>query len=405
MKKITIYILLLLVGISVFAEQNEIIQQKTFPKIVEEETNNYTDTNRQKDDKTENEFYKSESKFRQPDFVQGIYLTAYKVASKEFDVILAEAAAAGINTVVFDLKNMNGEVFFKTAQNQFLTSENQKPIIDIKSVTKRLHERNMRAVSRVVMFHDIYNAKRDSTLRATNADSTAWMESKKRGPAWLDPSNPQVQNYLFDLINEIAKSGVDEIQMDYVRFPTQGTANEAIFYFQKEDEERVRKDSLYVNRERKQIIKEFVKNVKKICDKHDVTLSADVFAIVAWQRNADIKSTGQDMELLTENLNNIHPMIYSSHFADNFGYRKNVPNEPYLLMYQGTKYTMNSTIENCNVVPYIQANAWKVNYKKDYLEAQIRAIKDVKAKGFILWNASNKYKETLTWLTEMKKPD
>lgn len=344
-------------------------------------------------------------KMPQPDFVKGIYLTAYKVASKEFYPILEQAASAGINTVVFDLKNMNGDVFFRARQNSFLTSENFKPIINIKKVVKTLHERNMRAVSRVVMFHDIYNAQRDSTLRAINSDSTSWLESEKRGPSWLDSSKPQVQEYLFELIEQIAQSGVDEIQMDYVRFPTQGYSNRAIFHFQQEDFEYAQYDSLYIFRDRDEIILDFVKNVKAICDKYDVTLSADVFAIIAWQREADIKSTGQNIKYLSRYLDNIHPMIYSSHFTDNFGYRKNVFNEAYRLLYQGTKLTLEDSQEKCRVIPYIQANSWKVNYKKEYIKSQIQAIKDLDADGYILWNSSNRYKETLIWIKNFTDPD
>ncbi len=339
------------------------------------------------------------------DFIQGIYLTAYKVATKNFHEILDQAQEAGINTVVFDLKNMNGDVFFSVPQNALLTGENLKPIIDIPKVVKVLHSRNMKAVSRVVMFHDEYNAERDSTLRASNSDGTAWIESERRGPCWLDSSNPRVQEYLFGLIEQIAKSGVDEIQIDYVRFPTQGHSGDAIFHFQREDYEYARYDSLYILRDRDDIILEFVKNVKAICDKYNVSLAADVFAIVAWQRNADIKSTGQNIGYLSKYLGNIHPMIYSSHFADNFGYRKNVPNEVYHLMYKGTKLTMEHSHSGCKVIPYIQANSWKVNYKEEYMHSQIQAIKDSRASGYILWSSSNRYKKTLTWIKNFNNPD
>lgn len=193
--------------------------------------------------------------------------------------------------------------------------------------------------------------------------------------------------------------------MDYVRFPTQGYSSEAIFHFQREDYEYARYDSLYVLRERDDIILEFVKNAKAICDKYNVSLAADVFAIVAWQRNADIKSTGQNIGYMSKYLDSIHPMIYSSHFADNFGYRRNVPNEVYHLMYKGTKLTMEHSQSGCNVIPYIQANSWKVNYKEEYMHAQIQAIIDLDASGYILWNSSNRYEKTLNWIKNFNNPD
>jgi hypothetical protein len=339
------------------------------------------------------------------EFVQGLYLTAYKVATSDFYNILDQAEAAGINTIVFDLKNMNGDVFFSARQNSLLTNENLKPIVDIPKLVSELHSRNMKAVSRVVMFHDKYNAARDSTLRAINPDGFVWIESRRRGPSWLDPSNPRVQEYLLDLIEQIAPTGIDEIQLDYVRFPTQGFSSEAKFHFQIEDYEKARIDSLYNLRERENIILEFVKKAKEICDKYNVELAADVFAIVAWQRNIDIASTGQNIKQLSNYLDSIHPMIYSSHFAEDFGYRKNVTNEVYHLVYKGTKLTLNNSNPHCRVIPYIQANSWKVNYKEEYIVSQIQAVRDTNASGYILWNSSNRYEKTLTWIKKMNSPD
>ena len=216
----------------------------------------------------------------------------------------------------------------------------------------------------------------------------------------MDSSNPIVQDYLLDLIQHVAKSGVDEIQLDYIRFPTQGNAKNAVFYFQKADYMMLKQDSTYVIRSRADIISGFLRRVRKICKKYDVMLTADVFAIVAWQRQPDIASTGQDMKKMSRNLDYIHPMIYSSHFADNFGHRQNVANEPYFILYKGTKLTMKNSADNCAVVPYIQANSWKVNYGKEFVIAQVRAIEELKAGGYILWNSSNRYKKTLTWLKE-----
>jgi hypothetical protein len=336
-------------------------------------------------------------------FVRGLYLTAYKTASSDFSVILDMAESAGINTIVFDLKNMNGDVFFKMPQNSFLTSENLKPIINIEKTVKTLHDRNMRAVSRIVIFHDMFNATRDSTLTPQKSDGSRWVENKKRGPCWLDSSHPDVQSYNLEIIRKAAKSGVDEIQMDYIRFPTQGYSTNASFYYQREDAWLAADDSLYIFRKRENIINEFIIKAKKICDEYNVTLTADVFAIVAWQREADIKTTGQSLALLSNNLDSIHPMIYSSHFSENFSYRSDVYNEPYLLVYQGTKKSQTSIKSKCTVVPYIQANSWKVNYNKSYILAQIQAIKDLKAGGFILWNSSSNYKNTLSWLQDCKQ--
>lgn len=336
------------------------------------------------------------------EFVEGIYLTAYTTASARFSTILDSAQAAGINTVVFDLKNMNGQVFLSGAKLAHLSRENHNPIIDIPNVVKTLHERDMKAVSRVVMFHDIFLAKADSTLRP-QLHNGPWVESRRKGASWVDSSHPDVQSRALSLIEQAAKAGVDEVQLDYIRFPTQGKVDSASFYFQRVDAQRAMKDSLYKNREKKEIILNFVQRAKKICKTYDVTLTGDLFAIVAWQRSVDVNKTGQDIGLLSDYFDAIHPMIYSSHFNEDFGFRRGVNNEVYHITYKASRLTREFAHKSCRVIPYIQANSWRVNYSREYMRNQIQAVKDAGCSGYILWNSSNKYFQTLRWIEEMKK--
>ncbi len=332
------------------------------------------------------------------DFTKGLYLTAYTVASKKFHSVLDSAEAAGINTIIFDLKNMNGNIFFSMPQNDSLSRKKVEPIINISKTVKALHKRDMKAVARVVMFHDQIWANADSLIRPSLANKSAWVESKKRGPSWLDSSDKKVQKELLKIISKIATQGVDEIQLDYIRFPTQGKISKAIFDFQKEDIIKSKKDSTYIGREKEDIIVDFVKQAKLICEKQNVKLTADIFAIVAWQRASDMKSTGQNITRMTRYLDAIHPMIYSSHFNDDFGYRENVRNESYHIMYKATHLSQSHTEKKCKIIPYIQAFSWKVNYDYEYLISQIKAIEDTKADGYILWNSGSRYDKTLRWM-------
>ena len=336
------------------------------------------------------------------EFTEGIYVSAYTAASSRFPALLDSAAAAGINTIVFDLKNMNGHVFFSVPQTDALKRDRYKTIIDIPEVVKTLHERNMRAVSRIVVFHDQFLAARDSTLRIQKNDGTVWQENYRRKPSWLDSSNPTVQANVLYLIEQAARGGVDEVQLDYVRFPTGGKLQQASFNFQREDMAIAARDSNYVKRTKPDIITDFVSRAQAICDQYQTTLAADIFAIVAWQHPTDVSNTGQDIARITQHLDMIHPMIYSSHFADNFGFRQDVPNEPYYIMFKGTKLTKNYSAEGCRVVPYIQANGWKVNYSAEYVNAQIEAIRQAGGAGYILWNASSRYNKTLGWIRAAK---
>jgi len=337
------------------------------------------------------------------EFTEGIYLNAFKSTGEKFLTILDTAQAAGINTIIFDLKNMKGDTFFEMPQKSIFRDERRKMSLDIHRIVNAAHERDMKAVARMVMFHDRLLADSLHSFRPQMADGTAWQESKKGDGAWLDSSNRDVQKDLLQLIEHAAQSGVDEIQMDYVRFPTQGIQADASFAFEREDALRSKIDSTYVSRERQDIIAAFVKEAKKVCDKHGVTLAADVFAVVAWQRNADIRSTGQNIPRMTKHLDSIHPMIYSSHFNKDFGYREDTWNEPYYITYKGTKLARDFSNKKCKVIPYIQSNTWRVKYTEDYVIGQIQSVKDAGGDGYILWNSGSNYFTTLGWIKKYNR--
>ncbi len=337
-----------------------------------------------------------------PEFVEGIYLNAYTVFNSRFDTILAAADSAGINAVVFDVKNMEGKVFSPMPDDRYFLPYNYIADIGIGSVTKKLHDHGMYAIARVVMFHDQNLASADSTLRPQREPGLPWVENNRNGPSWLDSSNPYVQRSLYNFIDLVASQGVDEIQMDYIRFPTQGRADSALFAFQIEDMDKLSQDSTYSLREKEDIIEEVVANCRKVCDRHGVKLTADVFAIVAWQGSKDIANTGQRLSRMTKHLHKIHPMLYSSHFFSGFNFRKNVENEPFQIVFQGTVKALRHSDENCRVVPYIQANAWKVNYTPEYVRSQIAAVREAGADGYMLWHASNHYYQTLRWIREFR---
>jgi len=88
---------------------------------------------------------------------------------------------------------MKGNIFFALPENDPIMKKRISPIIDIPDFVKTLHKRNMRAVARIVMFHDRFLAKRDSLVRPHKSDGTVWQENRKGKPSWLDSSHPDVQ--------------------------------------------------------------------------------------------------------------------------------------------------------------------------------------------------------------------
>ncbi len=334
---------------------------------------------------------------------KGIYLRTDIVASSNFDSLLIKSKQAEINAIVFDIKDMKGRVYINVDNCPTLISLPGDLKINLQSVIEKIHKANMIAIARIVAFHNSRTAQADSAFCPMDSLGNRWVEINEKGPQWLDPSNVIVQKDLLALIDLVLRQDIDEIQFDYIRFPTQGDISAAVFSYMRNDDRRYFADSTFTKRTKADIIETFLKNVKNRYKDRKIYLTADIFAIVCWQNSMDIEKTGQDIIRMSKYLDAIHPMIYSSHFADNFGYRENVHNEPFDMVFQGIKRTRQKIRKRCKVIPYIQANSWQVNYKKEYIAAQVAACKQAKADGFILWNATINYQKTLEWMTQLNK--
>ncbi|MDP8220797.1 MAG: putative glycoside hydrolase [Candidatus Stygibacter frigidus] len=335
------------------------------------------------------------------EFRQGMYLRTDIIAGSYFDSLLTLASQAGINNIVFDIKDMKGRLYVKVNNCPTLLNKPGDLIVNLPDLVSKIHKADMMASARIVAFHNSRAAKSDSSFCPKDSLGNRWVEIPSKGAQWLDPSMAQVQNDLFKLIDMVITAGVDEIQFDYIRFPTQGSVRNASFEFQRENDRQLLKDSTYVSITRMDIIEDFLKKVHNRYKNNKIKFTADIFAIVSWQNPLDILATGQDIKRMSKYLDVIHPMIYSSHFDNNFGFRDDVHNEPYDIIFKGIKRTNSKTNPGCKVVPYIQANNWLVNYKKEYIAAQIAACKEAEAAGYLLWNATPNYQITLGWLTEI----
>src|SRR5205085_10819901 len=102
----------------------------------------------------------------------------------------------------------------------------------------------------------------------------------------------------------VAKSGADEIQFDYVRFPAEGNQADAKFHFQ----------TAYPDWKRADVIADFLDRAYQQLHPEGVLVSLDVFGIMAWQRNVDLAHTGQDIVRMAKYCDVLSPMCYPSHF-------------------------------------------------------------------------------------------
>ncbi len=310
---------------------------------------------------------------------KGIYCTS---TTASFERIFERARglkAVGGNTVVFDVKD--GPIAIEAKDPMVREySEWDHTIKDLPKLVDRLHNMGIHVVARQVLFHDPVLAKKHPEL-AIRSKSTGrpWLENGKL--RWVDPSQPKVQEYNLRLAKELAMSGVDEIQFDYVRFPAQGNTRDCKFAF---DDTKMAKH---------EIITDFLRKAKEELKPHNVLVSIDVYGVMAWQKDVDLRVTGQSLEGMARYVDVISPMVYPSHFYGPFDGFGKPANEPYYFVSQGVERVRRMLGPNGPVIrPWIQAFPYMVaNYNPTYVTKQIQATRDGKGIGWLLWNASNKY--------------
>lgn len=124
-----------------------------------------------------------------------------------------------------------------------------------------------------------------------------------------------------------------------------------------------------------------------------MTVSVDVYGIMARAQPIDVKITGQLLEDMAHYTDVICPMLYPSHFQAGFAGVSNPADQPYLFMHKGLTL-LNKKVAGSDVAirPWMQAMPWKVSrFDANYIVQQLKAGRDCKARGYQMWNAQNKF--------------
>lgn len=312
-----------------------------------------------------------------------IYLTGSTAGSVKGMQMVRRWKELGGNAVVFDVKDSDGTI---NIPFQHPLAPTRAPVIsNLPKYVRFLHSLGLHAIARIALFRDDHIAKHHSEL-AVRSRSTGqpWLENGKL--VWTDPSNPKMQDYDLALAREAAGSGVDEIQFDYVRFPTEGNQHDAQFAF--ESQPPVNGHKL----ERKDVIANFLARAYAELHPKGVLLSLDVFGVMAWQRQVDLSHTGQDIVEMAKHCDVLSPMIYPSHFFGMDGYA--LPGDAPAHFISTSMERFRTITAGSGVVlrPWLQAFGWRTKtYSPDYIRVQVKTAKEQGGIGFLLWNARNDY--------------
>jgi hypothetical protein len=313
-------------------------------------------------------------------FSVGIYLSAIWAGSDDGMEKIERFREIGGNTVIFDLKDVSGQVYCRVDSKiaRVIGSEKTYYIRDLPKLIDTLHNYGMHAVARVTVFADklLCTWRPDLALKNTAGELIVSHDRT----FFADPSHPDVQNYNLEIIESICRHGVDEIQLDYVRFPSKhyGVVTYA--------PDTTPRDT---------IITGFVKRVHELTRAYNILLSLDVYGITIWEPEIDIQTVGQRLPDLARHCDAINPMIYPSHFASNFAGYANPGDRPYAIISLAMKRILR--LVDCQqtmtaVRPWLQAFPYNVNnYGPGYIRASVEAAVRFRRDGYHFWSPGNRY--------------
>ncbi|MGB3510241.1 MAG: family 10 glycosylhydrolase [Microcoleaceae cyanobacterium] len=149
-------------------------------------------------------------------------------------MVFDRLAAAGINTVFFETINAGYTIYPSNI------APKQNPLTigwdPLEAAVKLARERNMEIHAWIWTFavgnqaHNRVVNQPDGYLGPVISAHPSWVMTDNRGrkrhtsdgKVYMDPANPQVRQYLLNIIDEIAtRYQVDGIQLDYIRYPFQ----------------------------------------------------------------------------------------------------------------------------------------------------------------------------------------
>lgn len=328
-----------------------------------------------------------------PEVVKSIYMTACVLSTIEFKQDLVDLIdQTEINSIVIDIKDFSGTISFPTDNPKLYGVQGDGcKATEVKEFIEELHKKDIYVIGRITVFQDNVMTKLRPDLAVKRAsDGGVWKDNK--GISFIDVGAKEHWEYIVELSKESYALGFDEINFDYVRFPSDGNMKDIAFEHSDENNkpESLRKFFEYLHEELKDT---------------GIVTSADLFGMTT--TNTDDLNIGQVLELALPYFDYVAPMVYPSHYPNGFNGWANPNDYPYELIYFVMKSGVDKaeTLRTASTTPADiaervgkhQLRTWiqDFDYGGDYgpkeVRDQINASVEAGVDSWMLWAPSNRY--------------
>jgi hypothetical protein len=276
----------------------------------------------------------------------------------------------GLNTIELDIKDEGGEVGFNPRSVPLVERVGAaRSYFDPRAVSRLVRRNGLYLICRVVVFQDPQLARGRPDLAIRRTDGSVW--TTNAGLAWVNPYDRRVWDYNVSIAQAGARDGCDEIMLDYIRFPSDGDVDTAVY----PGKTSVRKGRL---------IADFVAYAKRRLQPLGVRVSAALFGLSATR---DL-GVGQVPRWISQHVDNVNAMTYPALYGGGeLGLASPVAEPGETVFRSLADFRRQLKGRRAQLIPWVQD--W--SYTPAQVRAQIDAARLQGAKGFILWNATGRY--------------
>ncbi len=360
-----------------------------------------------------------------PETVKTIYMTSCVAGTPSFrDKLIILIEETEINSVIIDVKDYSGTISFPPLTESWNSAwqDARCGTSDMKELIAELHEKGIFVIARITVFQDPFYASVRPDLAVKRADRVSvWKDNK--GLSFIDVAAQDYWDHIIDLSKDSYNIGFDELNFDYVRYPSDGPMSDIAF---------VHSDGGPYGSDKQANLEAFFKYLNEKLDdenlfsdyKHENTgrasstpwTSADLFGMTT--TNYDDLSIGQVQDRAAPYFDFIAPMVYPSHYPKSFLGLGNPNDYPYKVVYyamksgvdrmksdttpmQGFLHTRIGTstpavykkpvYDGNRLRTWIQDFDYGGDYDAADVRAQIQASMDAGVNSWMIWAPSNIY--------------
>lgn len=308
-----------------------------------------------------------------PEHVRGVYLTSPSFTGRKLVETIHFAKEAGFTAVVLHVKDPLGHVHWDAQTPLAVEIGAARSSGRLVAAIARLKEAGLWIIAKQDLFQDTLLAAKKPELAIQNADTgKPW--ANKNGLCWTNPYDERVWAYNIALAKELRALGVDEIQFDYIRFPSDGNLSQLSYPVTRDNPDRMA------------TIGAFLAAARAALEPVGAAISVDLFGLVAWKK--DDFGVGQRIEEIAPHVDAICPMLYPSHFPAGFLGKAKPGDFPEEIMRRSVARLLTRT--DTAVRAWVQA-FW---YTQEEINAQIDGIVAAGSQNWLIWNPASNYERT-----------